>query len=872
MAENLLDNQEISKFANMVKKSTEISRIIDVYRKVPVWPSFLQYEDKKNWKYIGFDENTYEQVYEKEIKGRTQELRYIPQIQEVTMQEKNVKDAAKLFYNIKTKAWENVLYTKRHFNQQDQDWGIWNKLTGDWTYLELRLQDPMKNPANNGVDIFDIEKMQVQYEYVDIRNQESFSKLKVPENGYEMVYNFETGNFEYLIGNKGRATFVPNKGIWDIKLNKDPKNKDAKTEACFSIYNPNVELEFNNDENRYENKKTPEQKAAEAAEKARKSEEKRKLAEENARRERQEREAEEKARKQREEEERRKREEEGIIGQGIAKIEESRRKKEKIVIDGSEDVVNKGTDYHQAEIAQSIQESILGAQAEPELEPKKENNKKNNTDIKNKSEEKDKNNKDKKAKENSKSNKPSLFERIKKWLKEFLFLNDVPELDEGLEAREERRRPIIDKIVINNARDTRSDNIPSRRDKTGRIVIDADTIIDNEKNSTETIITKLNRAFANAGRTLSGIGSSVKKNANKAKEKISEEGNKVKENTSKAMANFEKTKIIAQEKTNKITSKLSKIGKNIKNYANKTVKELIDELSMVKRRITGFSTRVHRYYAKDLKLRCASILLAGAMAFTATSALQRYGNRTPISGSNNNITFVDDDRNNGENNIIKPVEGNHNQEKPSQGDQNQNNQTQEGTVQGNQIMHGNQIKVPAYGDKVQEGQEQGETSQGNTSQGNQNQEKSKTGNLQNVQSSTIAEQSQTAQYEVKEGISYTGNSLGAGLTGTLSADTEVEIFNRAIVQTNEDGSTRLLLSSKGMTWQDFAKENGMSIEDIQRLLNNPNVKEMVAIQVAGAEHEILYVFGWTEASNLQGIMQNRNIQRNNISRASEMEH
>ncbi len=117
--------------------------------------------------------------------------------------------------------------------------------------------------------------------------------------------------------------------------------------------------------------------------------------------------------------------------------------------------------------------------------------------------------------------------------------------------------------------------------------------------------------------------------------------------------------------------------------------------------------------------------------------------------------------------------------------------------------------------------------------------------------------STSRQYLVKEGLTYTGDSQGRGQTGKIQEDTLVEIFNRAIVRENPDGTREILLTSGLKTWEDYAKEHNIKVEDIEKLLKENGVKEMVAVQVAGQNHTLFNVYGWTEASNLIENSNNR---------------
>lgn len=116
---------------------------------------------------------------------------------------------------------------------------------------------------------------------------------------------------------------------------------------------------------------------------------------------------------------------------------------------------------------------------------------------------------------------------------------------------------------------------------------------------------------------------------------------------------------------------------------------------------------------------------------------------------------------------------------------------------------------------------------------------------------TLTTGSVNKQYVAEKGLEYTENALGKGNRGTLPANTVVEIFNRAIVKENNDGTRQIILTAKGKTWEDVCKESGMSIEEIQNLLNQDKTYEMAAIQVGGTNHNIFNTYGWVKTSDLE---------------------
>lgn len=129
--------------------------------------------------------------------------------------------------------------------------------------------------------------------------------------------------------------------------------------------------------------------------------------------------------------------------------------------------------------------------------------------------------------------------------------------------------------------------------------------------------------------------------------------------------------------------------------------------------------------------------------------------------------------------------------------------------------------------------------------------------LENEQDKLVAHDVETLtsgtlekQYVARGGLEYTADSTGRGTKGTLANDTVVEIFNRAIVKENEDGTKEILLSSNGKTWEDYAKDTGKSIDEIKNMLKQDKTYEMAAIQVGGTNHSIFNTYGWVKTADL----------------------
>lgn len=107
------------------------------------------------------------------------------------------------------------------------------------------------------------------------------------------------------------------------------------------------------------------------------------------------------------------------------------------------------------------------------------------------------------------------------------------------------------------------------------------------------------------------------------------------------------------------------------------------------------------------------------------------------------------------------------------------------------------------------------------------------------------------QYLVPKGIEYTASSTGKGARGTFDKNTVVEVYDRAIVKENEDGTKDVLISANGKTWEDYSKDSGISVEQISDMLQEDGVYEMDAIQVAGTNHHIVNTYGWVRNDKLQ---------------------
>ena len=123
--------------------------------------------------------------------------------------------------------------------------------------------------------------------------------------------------------------------------------------------------------------------------------------------------------------------------------------------------------------------------------------------------------------------------------------------------------------------------------------------------------------------------------------------------------------------------------------------------------------------------------------------------------------------------------------------------------------------------------------------------------LENHDASMLTTGTVEKQYIATAGLEYTEDSMGRGRKGTISQDTIVEIFNRAIIKENDDGTKQILLSTDGKTWEEYCKDTGMNIEDIQNLLKQDKTYEAGAIMIGGTNRVKLNTYGWVKMSNLK---------------------
>ena len=96
---------------------------------------------------------------------------------------------------------------------------------------------------------------------------------------------------------------------------------------------------------------------------------------------------------------------------------------------------------------------------------------------------------------------------------------------------------------------------------------------------------------------------------------------------------------------------------------------------------------------------------------------------------------------------------------------------------------------------------------------------------------------------------YTEVSDGSGNYGIFNKDTEVAIYNRALIRTNSDGTKSILKATKiGQSWKEYAEEKGIDYNELKEYIeNNENIQEVISTMSVDGES----IYGWMPASNLE---------------------
>ena len=116
---------------------------------------------------------------------------------------------------------------------------------------------------------------------------------------------------------------------------------------------------------------------------------------------------------------------------------------------------------------------------------------------------------------------------------------------------------------------------------------------------------------------------------------------------------------------------------------------------------------------------------------------------------------------------------------------------------------------------------------------------------------------------------YTEVSDGRGNYGIFTEDTEVSIYNRALIRTNKDGSKSILKATKvGQTWKQYAEEQGIDYNEFKTYIeNNENIQEVLSTM--SVDGKSIYV--WMTESELEYKTQDKeiNVQRNYVTEVEE---
>lgn len=106
------------------------------------------------------------------------------------------------------------------------------------------------------------------------------------------------------------------------------------------------------------------------------------------------------------------------------------------------------------------------------------------------------------------------------------------------------------------------------------------------------------------------------------------------------------------------------------------------------------------------------------------------------------------------------------------------------------------------------------------------------------------------EYLAIEGTKYSEASDGSGNIGYFSKDTEVKVYNRSLVKTDENGNKQILEVSKvGQTWKEYAEEKGLDYDEFKEYMNNKNVKKYVSLDSIDGTKS----YGWVLEDTLEKI-------------------
>ena len=124
-------------------------------------------------------------------------------------------------------------------------------------------------------------------------------------------------------------------------------------------------------------------------------------------------------------------------------------------------------------------------------------------------------------------------------------------------------------------------------------------------------------------------------------------------------------------------------------------------------------------------------------------------------------------------------------------------------------------------------------------------------NTQNQTKSAEILEEDANEYLAIEGTKYSEVSDESGNIGYFSKDTEVKVYNRALVKTDENGNKQILEVSKvGQTWKEYAEEKGLDYDEFKEYMNNnKNIKKYVSLDSIDGTKS----YGWVLEDTLEKI-------------------
>ena len=122
-------------------------------------------------------------------------------------------------------------------------------------------------------------------------------------------------------------------------------------------------------------------------------------------------------------------------------------------------------------------------------------------------------------------------------------------------------------------------------------------------------------------------------------------------------------------------------------------------------------------------------------------------------------------------------------------------------------------------------------------------------NKENIDNIKYISDDESEYFIAPEGITYTEVSDGSGASGYFTVDTEVKVYNRALIKTDKNVNKQILEVTKpGQTWKEYAEENNLDYNEFKEYMNNnKNIKKCVSLESANGENE----YGWVLENTLQ---------------------